>query len=40
MVEYLDGLVRTAADKQHDDKSNNPKDCLERKLNYAKADVK
>lgn len=39
MVEYLDGLVRTAADEQHDDKADDPEDCLEREPNYAKADV-
>ena len=39
MVEYLDGLVWTAADEQHDDKADDPEDCLERELNYAKADV-
>ena len=39
MVEYLDGLVRAAARKQHDDKANNPEDSLERKLHYAKANV-
>ena len=39
MVEYLDGLVRTAADEQHDDNANNPEDSLERELHYAKADV-
>ena len=39
MVEYLDGLVWTAAHKQHDDKAYNPEDCLERELHYAKADV-
>lgn len=39
MVEYLDGLVRTAAHEQHDDKADDPEDCLERKLEYAKDDV-
>ena len=39
MAEYLDGLVRAAARKQHDDKANNPEDSLERKLHYAKANV-
>ena len=39
MAEYLDGLVRTAAGQQHYDKTDNPEDSLERKLDDAKANV-
>jgi len=39
MVEYLDGLVWTAAYQQHYDKADDPEDSLERELHYAKADV-
>lgn len=39
MVEYLDGLVWTAAYQQHYDKADDPEDSLEREFHYAKANV-
>ena len=39
MVEYLDGLVWTAAYQQHYDKADDPEDSLERELHHAKDNV-